>query len=59
MCRNNKECVGIQEIEEGQFVDGVWTPLRRLNGDQDHQGKHLRILMGNPGIQYLKLYHYR
>jgi hypothetical protein len=56
---DGKECTGISMIEEGKFSNGIWTPLRRLNGDQSHQGRHLRISMNDPGIQFLKLYHYR
>jgi hypothetical protein len=59
-CSNDgKVCTGISRIEEGKFVNGTWTPLRRLNGDQSHQGRHLRISMNDPGIQFLKLYRYQ
>jgi hypothetical protein len=57
--QGGKTAVGIERIEEGKFVDGKWKPLRRLNGDQDHQGRHLRIPMNDEGIQYLKLYKYQ
>lgn len=56
---DGKESTGISRIEEGRFVNGNWTPLRRLNGDQSHQGRHLRISMNDQGIQFLKLYRYR
>jgi hypothetical protein len=56
---DGKECTGISRIEEGKIVNGNWSPLRRLNGDQSHQGRHLRISMNDPGIQFLKLYHYQ
>ena len=32
--------------------------LRRLNGDEDHQGRHLRIPAGSVGVQHLKIYRY-
>lgn len=49
---------GIAWIEEGQFVDGKWERGRVLNGDQSHQGRHLRIPPDHFGIQRLKLYRY-
>jgi beta-galactosidase GanA len=49
---------GILRVDEGRFADGKWKPLRRMNGDQDHQGRHLRIPTGEYGIQRIKLYTY-
>jgi beta-galactosidase GanA len=43
--------VGILEANE--------MPGRRLNGDQTHQGRHIRIPTGEWGIQRVKLYRYR
>jgi beta-galactosidase GanA len=51
--------VGILNIEEGSFVSGTWTPGRTMNGDQSHQGRHLRFPVGETGTQKLKLYRYR
>jgi beta-galactosidase GanA len=51
--------VGIGRIEEGKFVDGKWITGRRMNGDQSHQGRHLRIPNDEVGIQKVKLYRYR
>lgn len=50
---------GIASIEEGRYEGGRWVPGRRLNGDENHQGRHLRIPPGEFGIQRLKLYRYR
>ncbi|MEI8112260.1 MAG: DUF5597 domain-containing protein [Bacteroidia bacterium] len=50
--------VGINSIDEGSFENGLWKPVRRFNGDQSHQGRHLRIPKDEPGIQFLKLYKY-
>ena len=50
---------GIESIWEGHFVAGRWTPGRLLNGDESHQGRHLRIPPDGFGIQRLKLYRYR
>ncbi|MVN76724.1 mannonate dehydratase [Hymenobacter sp. HMF4947] len=49
---------GYLRIDEGHFINGVWTPGRRLNGDQDHQGRHIRIELGEYDIQHVKLYTY-
>lgn len=51
--------VGILLVEEGRFVNGQWQPGRRLNGDQTHQGRHLRLPTGKFGTQRIKLYRYR
>jgi beta-galactosidase GanA len=50
---------GIVSIEEGVYNDGKWTPGRRLNGDESHQGRHLRIPPGQFGIQRIQLYRYQ
>jgi len=50
---------GILNIDEGRFVNGKWQPGRRMNGDQDHQGRHLRIPQEEYGIQKVKLYSYQ
>jgi beta-galactosidase GanA len=51
--------VGIESIHEGRYVDGKWTPGRLLNGDQSHQGRHLKLPPGEFGIQRVRLYRYR
>ena len=50
---------GIERIDEGDFVNGQWVPGRRLNGDESHQGRHLRLPPDGYSIQRIKLYHYR
>ncbi|WP_255496041.1 DUF5597 domain-containing protein [Mucilaginibacter sp. FT3.2] len=55
---DDKQRAGIQNVDEGNFVNGVWHAGRRLNGDEDHQGRHLRIPTGEYGIQRIKLYTY-
>lgn len=40
------------------FKIGNWRSMRRLIGDQTHQGRHLRIRMGDYEIQRLELYTY-
>lgn len=39
--------------------DGSLEYIRRLNGDQDHQGRHVRISVGEFRILHVKLYEYR
>lgn len=51
--------VGLLSVDEGNFVNGQWLAGRRLNGDQTHQGRHLRLAPGKFGIQRVKLYRYR
>ena len=52
--------VGIDLAEEGVFDEhGEWKPGRRLNGDQTHQGRHLRLAPGQFQIQKVRLYRYQ
>jgi beta-galactosidase GanA len=50
---------GLLSVEEGSYVDGQWQHLRWLNGDQTHQGRHVRLEPGRFTIQRVKLYRYR
>lgn len=49
---------GILSIDEGTFVNGRWVAGRRLNGDEDNQGRDLRLPPGQFGIQRVRLYRY-
>lgn len=49
---------GLLQVEEGRFESEKWMVERRLNGDQTHQGRHIRIPGGEYGIQHVKLYTY-
>jgi beta-galactosidase GanA len=51
--------IGILNCEEGRYVDGHWQHIRWLNGDQTHQGRHLRLEPGRFAAQRIKLYRYR
>ncbi|MCD8261635.1 MAG: DUF5597 domain-containing protein [Bacteroides sp.] len=55
--RNNKYA-GIGYIDKVKVETGKIVPIQRLNGDQNHQGHHLRIPAGTWGMQYIKLYEY-
>jgi hypothetical protein len=37
----------------------VWKPGRRMNGDQTHQGRHVRLSPSGPQIQKVRFYRYR
>jgi beta-galactosidase GanA len=50
---------GIARMEEGSFEGSTWIPGRRLNGDEDHQGRHLWLPAAEYGIQKVKLYTFR
>ncbi len=56
---NDGTIAGIERIDEGQFVNGNWTPGRRMNGDQSHQGRHLYLPGNTFSIQKVKLYIYK
>jgi beta-galactosidase GanA len=54
---NNKKA-GFISVDEGIFENEKWIPGRRMNGDQDHQGRHVRIPGNEYSIQHVKLYTY-
>jgi beta-galactosidase GanA len=49
---------GILQAEEGRFVAGRWENLRWLNGDETHQGRHVRLEPGRFSMQRVRLYLY-
>jgi beta-galactosidase GanA len=51
--------VGIDAAWEGKFVNGEWKPGRLMNGDQTHQGRHIRLEPTEFSIQRVKFYRYR
>jgi len=52
--------VGLLNVAEGRFDDrGEWQHIRWLNGDQTHQGRHVRLEPGRFSIQRVRLYRYR
>ena len=57
--KQRDKIVGILKNEEGVFENGKWKVIRHLNGDQTHQGRHIRISHGNYSIQRIKLYEYQ
>ncbi len=55
---DGKAIAGIDSIWEGSFVNSVWVPGRNLNGDDDNQGRYLRIPAGKFTIRRVRLYPY-
>ncbi|HVJ03836.1 MAG TPA: DUF5597 domain-containing protein, partial [Sphingomonas sp.] len=55
---DGKGRAGLDRVEEGRFVDGKWVPGRLLNGDQTHQGRHVRLPPDAMGAQRVRLYRY-
>jgi hypothetical protein len=53
-----KEPLGLLSADEGRFVEGRWVAGRRWNGDETHQGRHVRIPYGTFGVQRVTLYAY-
>jgi len=51
--------VGLLKVDEGRFEGDKWHITRHLNGDQTHQGRHVRLPAGATGIQRVSLYRYR
>ncbi|MCI9846046.1 DUF5597 domain-containing protein [Flavobacterium pectinovorum] len=56
--KNTALNAGILKTDQGKFENDVWKTTRHFNGDQTHQGRHLRIAVGDYEIQKLKLYTY-
>lgn len=51
---------GIGTVDEVNVnPDGTLSYIRRLNGDQTHQGRHVRIAVGECSILHVKLYEYK
>ena len=50
--------IGLAKCEEVEIAYGKLNIVRHLNGDQTHQGRHVRIPVGFFQIQHFKLYRY-
>lgn len=56
----NGEGVGLLDVEEWRCDEsGTWMPFRRLNGDQTHQGREVRLPPGSIGMQVVRLFRFR
>ena len=49
---------GIESAWEGRFDSGDWKKGRLLNGDQTHQGRHIRLEPDRFSIQKVRFYRY-
>ncbi|MBK8945967.1 MAG: DUF5597 domain-containing protein [Ignavibacteriae bacterium] len=56
---NPESYVGILKTEEGKFENNKWKVIRHLNGDQTHQGRHIRAFVEDCSIQRFELYDYK
>jgi len=50
--------VGIAAVDEGVFENGIWIPGRRLNGDENDQGKGWRFTPRRLTTAKVTLYHF-
>lgn len=50
--------VGILKVDEGRFENNKWKVIRHMNGDQTHQGRHVRTFLNDYSIQRFELYNY-
>jgi beta-galactosidase GanA len=50
--------VGLAAVDEGTFEDGKWVPGRRLNGDENDQGKFWRFDSRQVRMEKATLYHF-
>ena len=56
--RSSSGHVGIAAVDEGAFVEGKWMPGRRLNGDENDQGKAWRFDSKQVRTEKVTLYHF-
>lgn len=49
---------GLESVWLGRFEGGDWKPERLLNGDETHQGRHVRLPPGAVQTQVVRLYSY-
>ena len=50
--------IGIERVREVRIREGLWGEGRALNGDETHQGRHLRLPPGENVIQRVRVYRY-
>ena len=56
--KDGKTIIGISNVDEGTFKDGAWIAGRRLNGDEDDQGRAWRFAPWQTGIEKCTVYKY-
>jgi beta-galactosidase GanA len=52
------EVIGIGNVNEGIFSNGIWVPGRRLNGDENDQGRAWRFNPRDLSIEKCTVYKY-
>ncbi len=57
-CIDTSNVAGIASVEKGEFENALWKTVLVLNGDQTHQGRHVRLESEDWDIQRFKLYEY-
>ncbi len=50
---------GLAGVDEGTYREGKWVPGRRLNGDEDDQGRAWRFSPDAPKIERCTVYRYQ
>lgn len=50
---------GLLSVEKGRLDGLQWVTIRPLNGDETHQGRHVRIPPGEFNAQRVRLYRYQ
>ena len=50
--------IGLAKCETVDIEGGKMSVVRHLSGDQTHQGRHIRIPVGQFEIQHFRLYRY-
>ena len=58
IAKNSKTIIGVSNINEGVFKDGNWIAGRRLNGDENDQGRAWRFSPWQAGIEKCTVYKY-
>lgn len=57
--KDNGKQIGLAKCEQIEYADnGNMRIVRHLSGDQTHQGRHIRIPVGDFQIQHFRLYEY-
>jgi len=51
--------VGLERVDEGHIAAGKFVATRRLNGDETHQGRQVRLPMGALAVQRVKVYTFK
>jgi beta-galactosidase GanA len=57
--QKSKVSVGLESVDEGRVSGGRFVVGHRLNGDETHQGRQVRLPLGALGVQRVKVYTFR